>query len=166
MSRPNARLSAVLFVTVLAFWATGEVWGIGFILGATKDELKLKYDLEVQDHGTGRVTIVFTLADEGRLTPLDAVLLVIPEEGKQADGSKSVDLSVSIDMSETDNGKRIGRIHILKSLAERAEISLDTHKLDGKVEPLTHYHHRIRISEYLKNTASKETAPGKDRPKN
>jgi len=52
-----------LSLTVLAVLAlmTDQACAVGFILGQTKDELELKYDVSVQDHGPGRVTIVFTL---------------------------------------------------------------------------------------------------------
>jgi hypothetical protein len=124
--------------------------GIGFILGETKDELKLKYDLSVQDHGTARVTVVFTLADEGRLKPLDEVQLVIPAREKNKDGGNWVDLVVSIDVRKSDDGKRVGRVHILKDLAERAELRLNTHTMDGKMDPETRLHHVIPIAKHLK----------------
>ena len=57
---------------------------IGFILGETKDELKLKHGVSVQNHGTGRITFFLTLADEDRLRPLDEVQLVIPGQEKSA----------------------------------------------------------------------------------
>src|ERR1700683_4103948 len=40
---------------------------MSFYLRETKDQLKLKYEVAVEEHGSGRVTVVFTLADEGRL---------------------------------------------------------------------------------------------------
>src|SRR5687767_2762588 len=78
-------------------------WAEGFELGESKEQLKLKYDVEVADHGTGRVTVTFTLVDEGRLKPLDrGVSLVVPSD----DGTKSVDLSVSVKGKRID-GKQI-----------------------------------------------------------
>ena len=137
----------------------GQAWGIGFVLGQTKEELKLKYEVAVQDHGTGRVTVVLTLADEGRLKPLDEVQLVIPSREKNKDGSYWMDLVVSIDMRKTDDGKRVGRVHILRELAERAEIQLNTHTLDGNMDPLTRLHHVIPIAKYLKNAPAAAGKP-------
>jgi hypothetical protein len=106
---------------------------------------------------------VLTLADEGRLKPLDDVELVIPAEETNKDGSHWVDLVVSIEMHKTDDGKRIGRVHMLRSLAERAEIRLNTHTMDGKMDPMTRLHHVIPIAKYLKSAAT--TAPGAESKK-
>lgn len=150
MKRRFLSLAMVLAGAVVTCTASRSR-GIGFILGQTKEELKLKYDVEVQDHGTGRVTIVLTLADEGRLKPLDEVQLVIPAQQKNNDGSYWMDLVVSIEMRPIEGGKKVGRVHILKDLAERAEIQLNTHTMDGKLDPMTRLHHVIRIADYLRN---------------
>jgi hypothetical protein len=149
-------VAAVSFWTV-AFWTADRAWGMGFYLHQTKDELKLKYDVAVEDHGTGRVTVVFTLADEGRLKPLEAVQLVVPAQAQNPDGSHWMDLVVSIDMSETDGAKRVGRVHLLKGLAERAEIQLNTHTMDGKLDRFTRLHHVIPIARYLKDAPAAAT---------
>ncbi|HVW00048.1 MAG TPA: hypothetical protein VHB77_06905, partial [Planctomycetaceae bacterium] len=77
MGRRNLCVSVFAFAAVAL--VANLVWALGFQLGQSKDELKLKYDLEVQDHGTGRVTAVLKIADEGRLKPLNSVDLVIPD---------------------------------------------------------------------------------------
>jgi acylphosphatase len=146
----TVRYGMVVFAVAAAVvWVSGRVLGIGFILSETKEELKLKYDVLVEDHGTGRVTAVLTLADEGRLKPLDEVELAIPAQEKNADGSYGMDLVVSIGMTEIDGGKRVGRVHIRKDLAERAEIRLNTHTLDGKLDPRTRLHYIIRLAKYM-----------------
>ena len=136
-------------VAVLAL-VSHQCWGIGFHLGHAKDELKLKYDLAVTEHDSGRVTIVFTLADEGRLKPLDEVDLVIPGQEKNQDGGHWMDFVVSIDMRETNDGKTVGRVHLRKEWAARAEIWLNTHTMDGKLDPLTRLHHVIPIAKHMK----------------
>src|SRR5580704_10015869 len=159
------RLSAVLLVAAVSFGTVDRAWGEGFYLRQTKDQLKLKYEVAVEEHGSGRVTVVFTLADEGRLKPLEAVQLVIPAQEQNQDGSRWMDLVVSIDMAETDGGKHVGRIHLLKGLAERAEIQLNTHTMDGKLDPLTRLHHVIPIAKYMKHAPAAATrlpADGKD----
>jgi hypothetical protein len=157
------RLSTVLLVAAVSFWKADRAWGIGFSLGQTKDELKLKYEIAVEDHKTGRVTVVFTLADEGRLKPLDEVQLVVPAQEKNKDGSRWMDLVVSIDMIKTDGGKRVGRVHLLKELAERAEIQLNTHTMDGKLDRLTRLHHVIPIAKLLKDAPAAATPPAAER---
>ena len=157
------RLSAVLLVAVASFWTADRACGIGFYLSQTKDELKLKYEVAVANHNSGRVTVVFTLADEGRLKPLDEVQLVVPAQEKNKDGSRWMDLVVSIDMIKTDGGKRVGRVHLLKELAERAAIQLNTHTLDGKLDRFTRLHHVIPIAKYLKDAPAAATGAAADR---
>ncbi len=147
-----------LFVVALVVAAiTGRAWGLDFGLGETKEELKLKYDIAVEEHSfdgasTGRVTVVLTIADEGRLKPLDGVELGIPGQEKSKDGSNWMDLVVSIDMKKTDDGKRVGRVHLRKDLAERAVIRLNTRTLDGKTRNLTGgMYHAIPMAKYLKS---------------
>lgn len=157
----SRRYFAMALVAATVGSAASHVWGIGFILRETKEELKLKYDVAVQDHGTGRVTIVLTLADEGRLEPLDEVQFVIPAQEKDKDGGHWMDLVVSIEMRKTNDGNRVGRVHIRKDLADRAEIQLNTHTMDGKMDPLTRLHHVIPIAHYMNSapTAAKPAVP-------
>jgi hypothetical protein len=96
----------------VAIAATDRADAIGFILGESKEELKLDYDLSVTDHGTGRVTLVFTLDDEGRLAPLDEVQLAIPAEEKNEDGGRWMDLVASIDILKTTISGRCAGIGI------------------------------------------------------
>jgi hypothetical protein len=137
-----------LCVSLFAFVAVGLVaslaWALGEKLGQSKDELKLTYDLEVHDHGTGRVTAVLKIADEGRLKPLDSVDLVIPGSDKTGYS----DLSVSLATSKED-GKTVARAHLKKELAERAELQLKTHAMDGKSSPRTWYFYAISLAEHM-----------------
>jgi hypothetical protein len=133
--------------------AGNSAFAIGFVLSESREQLKLNYKVEVTDHGTDRVTIVFTLADEGRLAPLEAIRMVIPAETKNSDGSYWIDLTVSVEMRPQPDGTRIGRIHLRRDWAARGEIQLDTHTLDGKLDPLTRLHHVIPLKEAVTNAA-------------
>ena len=139
------RSSLIVFVAIVLAaslaWAMGEIFS-----GDTKEELELEYDVSVKDHGTGRVTVTLTIADQGRLKPLRSVGLHIPSR----DGNGYFDLSLSLATSEVD-GKQVVSVHLIRELAERAEIWLSTGFLDGKQEVLTSYHHVIPIAEYLEN---------------
>ena len=117
---------------------------MGFQLGASKDELKLKYDVSVYDHDTGRVTIKFELVDEGRLKPITSVDLSIPSEEKHKRGGFKSDLTMSMALTK-DGDKQVARVHIRKDWAERAELHIKTGHLDGKLEPLTWYYHSIPL---------------------
>lgn len=147
MKSRTLRWTILLPVVAVLALVSHQCWGIGFHLRHTKEELKLKYDLAVTEHDSGRVTIVFTVADEGRLKPLDGVDLVIRS---QEDGGKWMDMVVSIDMQATNDGQAVGRAHLRKEWAARAEIWLNTHTLDGKLDPLTRLHHVIPVARHLK----------------
>ena len=146
------RLPAIVFAAIVL--PASLVWAIGFQLGETKEQLKLKYDVSVKDHGTGRVTVVLTIADQGKLKPLNSVVLVVPGKDRK-DGSGYVDLSLSLATREVD-GKQVVRVHLLKELAERAEFQLRTSHLDGKQEAWTWYYHVIPIAEYIKDGGQKK----------
>jgi hypothetical protein len=152
-------VSLALFAAIIL--PPSLAWAMGEQLGETKEQLKLKYDVSVTDHGTGRVTVTLTIADQGRLKPLTSVDLVIETEeaykaSKAGRGySGYVDLSVALATREED-GKQVVRVHLLRELAERAQIQLKTSTLDGKSEPLTWYYHIIPIAKYLKNGEQKK----------
>ncbi|MBT6486212.1 MAG: hypothetical protein HOK71_16320, partial [Planctomycetaceae bacterium] len=133
----------------------GLAWALEFQLGETKEQLKLKYDVSVADHGTGRVTVVLTIADEGRLKPLNSVDLVISsKEQIKNGGTGRPDFVLSMATREV-NGKQVARVHLIKDLAERAEFQLKTSQFDGK---LIMVYHVIPISDHFKKAAQKAAA--------
>lgn len=138
----NVCLAGLTFVACIL--AANGAWAIGFELGETKEELKLKYEVKASDHKTGRVTVTLTLEDEGRLGPLDSIDLQIAD----AAGPGYVDLSISLAVRKVD-GKQVVTVHLLRSLAERASLQLRTHSLDGKKQGLTWYYHAIPLEPYL-----------------
>jgi hypothetical protein len=148
----------VLGATLLMTTALAR--GEGFGLGETMVQLKLEYEVSVKDHGTGRITVTFTLTDEGRLKPLNSVDLSIPSKDKHKSGGNMSDLSLSLATRKVD-GKLVATVHLKKDLAERAVIRLTTSNLDGKQLPLTWYFHSIPIAEYLKNGEQTKGAPEK-----
>ena len=78
------RLPAIIVAVIVL--PAGLAWAVSFQLGETKEQLKLKYDVSVTDHGTGRVTVVLSIADHGRLKPLDSVDLVISSKEQIKNG--------------------------------------------------------------------------------
>ncbi len=143
------RLSLMVLAALVL--AAGAAWAMGFQLGETKEQLRLKYDVSSVDHGTGRVTVNLTIADEGRLKPLDSVDLVIPSN----DGTGFVDLSLPLATRKV-GGKLLASVHLKRELADRAEIQLRTSTLDGKKEALTWWYHVIPIAKYIKNGEQKK----------
>lgn len=129
---------------------------LGFQLGESKQQLELKYDVSVYDHDSGRVTIEFTLEDEGRLKPINSIDFHIPSAEKHDGGGFKSDLTVSMATSK-EGEKRVARIHIRKDWASRAEIHLKTNYLDGKQEPLTWYYHAIPLKSLVARAKPHET---------
>src|SRR5204862_7296887 len=72
-----------------------RAWAMGVILGQSKEELKLQYDVAWMDHHNGRVSVMLTIADEGKLKPLSSVDLTIPGQVQEKDGSRLPDLFLS-----------------------------------------------------------------------
>jgi hypothetical protein len=97
-------------------------------LGESKDRLKLDYTVSVTVHQTGRVTVVFSLKDEGRHKPLPPVDLGIPSD----DGTGCYHLATSQE-SRDENSQKIARIHIHRDWLKNAKIDLKTAHLDGKM---------------------------------
>jgi hypothetical protein len=149
-------LLAAFVLTADLAWACEGVRTLG---PRANEELQLKYNVTVVDHGTGRVTVVLTIADEGRIKPLDDVELMIPME----EGSGSVDLMVSLVTRQVD-GKRVARVHLRKDWAERAQIWLKSSSIDGK-KVLERTNYTIPISPYLKTAPAALSAPATEQKK-
>ena len=145
MSR-KVRLLLVI-VAVIAVPASCAL-AMGLRLGESKKELKLNYEVSVYDHDSGRVTIQFDLIDSGRLKPITSVDLSIPSKEKHKGGGFKSDLTMSIGLSQVGE-KQVGRIHIRKDWAERAEIHIKTRNIDGKETPLTWYYHAVELKDLV-----------------
>ncbi|PQO46981.1 hypothetical protein [Blastopirellula marina] len=121
---------------------------LGFLLGESKEELNLEYDVSVYDHDTGRVTVEFTLQDEGRLKPITSVDFHIPSTEKNDNGGSMSDLTMSMALRK-EGANQVARVHIRKDWAERAEIQIKTRHLDRKQELATWYYHSIPLKELV-----------------
>jgi hypothetical protein len=144
----------------ILFFIPSHTWSMGVILGQTKEQLKLKYEVSVYDHGTGRVTVTIALADEGRLKPVRSVDLKFPSKDTFQDGVHMVDLSLSLATTKKD-GKLVASVHLKKEWAEQAQLWLSTSYLDGKTLALTSYHHVIPIAKYMKNAPATPPRPAR-----
>jgi hypothetical protein len=129
---------------LLALTLTANVAsGLRQPLTESKDQLKLKYDLAITDCGNGRVMIVLTISDEGRLAPLDAVELAV--NSKDSTGQPEVWLSMAI---RKQNGKQTASVELMRDLAQRAELYLLTSHVDGK-QTTEECEYPIRVADYL-----------------
>jgi hypothetical protein len=120
-------------------------------LGPSKDEWGLKYDVAVHDADGDNLTVVFTLADEGRLKPIYSIDLVAFSKQTDSQGGRSYDVMEPIKLKPADDGKRVGQAQIRKEFVDRAKIRIITLTLDGKRQPSGGVFYDIPIAKYLKN---------------
>ena len=130
MSNRFSRWATGLLVVAAIVLTAQQTWAIYYGLPPSKDEWKLKYDVEVLDDNTDTVTVVFTLADEGRLKPVHSYTLVAYRDN--SDGSKSYDLQARLELKPTDDGKRSARLRIRNDLVGRTMIRVLTLTVDGR----------------------------------
>jgi hypothetical protein len=99
----SIRLSRVATgVLVLAAMALlpGLCWAVYYQLGPSKDEWGLKYDAAVSDADGDNATVVFTLADEGRLKPFYSIEVVAFSK-PDSQGGRTYDVKAPIEDSAT-----------------------------------------------------------------
>lgn len=120
--------AAVMIIALLM--VAQAVSAAGVILSETKEQLKLQYDVAI-DQRASQVAVTFTLADEGRLKPITGVYLCIPTEKAEKNGGRYADLYVPLAMT-TVAGKQVVNFELTEEWARRAEIQLITLTLEGK----------------------------------
>lgn len=148
----SIRLSHVatgLLVVATMVLTSERSWAIRFALGPSKDEWKLKYDVAVYDSDGDKVTVVLTLADEGRLKPIYSIDLVAFSKQTDNQGGHSYDATVPIELKTTQDGKRAGQAQIRKEFVNRAKIRIITLTVDGKRQPSGGAFYDIPIAKYL-----------------
>ena len=158
MSIRFSRLAMATLVVAAMVLMSGRSWAIYAGLGPSKDEWGLKYDLAVSDADGDKVTVVFTLADEGRLKPFYSIHLVAFSKQTDIQGGRSYDVKVPIELKTTEDGKRAGQVQIRKEFLDRAKIRILTQMVDGKRQPSGGAYYDIPIAKYL-NKASTAASP-------
>ena len=148
MSIRLSRLAKGMLVVAVMVLMSERGWAIRQGLGPSKNEWGLKYDVAVSDADGDKLTVVFTLADEGRLKPFYSVDLVAfskPDSG----GSRTYNFNEPIKLKPGDDGKRVGQGQIPKKFLERAQIRIITLTVDGKRQPSGGAFYDIPIAKYL-----------------
>jgi len=149
MSIRLSRLATGMLVVAAVVLMSGRCWAIYYGLGPSKDEWGLKYDVAVTDAGSGTLTVVFTLADEGRLKPIYSIELVAFSKQTDSQGGRSYDVKAPIELKPTEDGQRTGQVQIPKKFAAGAKIRILTQMVDGKRQPSGGAHYDIPIAKYL-----------------
>lgn len=139
-----------MLVVAAIVLVSGRCWAIRQGLGPSKDDWKLKYDVAVSEADGDKLTVVFTLADEGRLKPIYSIDLVAFSRQTDNQGGRSYDVMVPIELKPTQDGKRAGEVQIRKEFVDRAKIRIITLTVDGKRQPSGGAFFDIPIAKYLK----------------
>jgi hypothetical protein len=131
----NVRLSRLLTTTLVAavtLLTSGPSWAVYNLLGPSKDEWGLKYEVQVNDAGSGMLTVVFTLADEGRLKPLALIELIALSKETDSQGGHTYDVKAPIVLKPIHDGRRAGQAQMRKEFADRAQIRILSNRVDGQ----------------------------------
>ncbi len=123
---PRATGLLVLIAVVLM---TSRSWAVWYALGPSKDEWGVKYDIEVDAANGDKLTVHFTLADQGRLKPIHSVL-VMAFSNPDRTGTNLV--KTPITLKPTEGGKLTGQVEVGKEFADRAVIRIFTLTVDGR----------------------------------
>jgi hypothetical protein len=138
---------------------SGRSWAIYNVLGSSKDEWGLKYDVQVNDAGGDTVTVVFTLADEGKLKPFYSLEVIAMSKETDTQGGHGYDVKKLIELKATKDGKRVGQVQIKKEFLDRAQIRILTEMVDGQPQRAGLACHEIPINKFLDKTPSAVASP-------
>jgi hypothetical protein len=125
-----SRLATGALFAVVALVA-GTSWAIYEELGPSKDDWKMKYEIQVTPAGGNALSVAFTLADEGRLKPVHSVTVIVFSEPDRS-GARRYELKEKIELKPTSDGTRAGQVQIHKDFAERAVVRVLATRVDGR----------------------------------
>jgi hypothetical protein len=123
-----------MLAVVVVLLMSDRSFAIYYGLGSSKDDWGMKYDVEVNDAGRDTVSVVFTVADEGRLKPFDLIELIAFNRETDEQGGHSYDVKSPIVLKKTKDGRLAGQVEMPKQFLDRAQIRILTRTLDGKAQ--------------------------------
>ncbi len=100
------RLATTILMVAVSFTDAGRCWAVYNLLGPSKDEWGLKYDVQVGDAGGGTLSVKLTLADEGRLKPIATIELIAFSKETDSQGGHSYDVKAPFVLKPTRDGRR------------------------------------------------------------
>jgi hypothetical protein len=153
-----SRVASAMLVAAAIVLMANCCWATFFGLGPSKDEWGLKYEVAVSEADGDTLTVVFTLADEGRLKPIYSVDLIALSKQTDSQGGRSYDVKAPIEFKTTKDGRRAGQVQIRKEFADRAKFRILTQNVDGKRQTSGAAHYDIPLKKYL-NQAPAEPSP-------
>ena len=155
-------LATKILVVAITLLTAGRSWAVFNLLGPSKDEWGLKYEVQTSDAGGGMVTVAFTLADEGRLKPLALIELIALSKEIDSEGGHTYDVRAPIVLKPTHDGRRAGQVQMRKDLVDRARIRILSGQVDGQPQQsgwalLA----EIPINKFLHNGAAEAPMPSR-----
>jgi hypothetical protein len=161
MSIRFSRFATGMLVFAALVLTTGVSWAVFHQLPQSKDEWGLKYDVAVDDAGSDKVTVKFTLADEGRLKPIYSIE-VIAFSRPDATGGRTYLAKERFEFKPNKDGVREGQVQIPKKLAEGAIIRFLTLTVEGRRQTAGAAYHDIQLKKYLNGAPTVATPPAKN----
>jgi hypothetical protein len=149
-----SRLAVGVLVVAAAVLGAGRTWAVYWDLGPSKDEWKMKYEVEVSAAEKDKLNVVFTLSDAGRLAPIYSATVVVfsPVE---FDGGSTYELKAPIKFEMTKEGGAIGQVQIDKRFGNRAKIRILTLHVDGKKQTDGARYYDIPLKKFLDKAPAK-----------
>ena len=158
MSTRLSRLATGMLVVAAILLMSGRSWAIYYGLGPSKDDWGMKYDVAVNEVDHDTLSVVFTLADEGRLKPIYSLELIAFSKETDNQGGHGYDVKAPIELKPTKDGRRAGQVQIRKEFADRAMFRILTHMVDGQQQPSGGAYYDIPLNKFL-NKAPGAVAP-------
>lgn len=149
MSNRFSRLATGLLVVAAVVQMSDISWAVFYKLPPSKDEWGLKYDVQVEAADSNMLSVLFTLADEGRLKPVYSIEVVAFSLETDSMGGRSYDVKAPIQLKETKDGIRAGQVRIRRDLADRAMIRILTLTVDGQPQTAGAAYHDIPLRKFL-----------------
>jgi hypothetical protein len=164
MSTRLLRLATATLVVAVTLLMSDRSIAIYYGLGASKDDWGMKYDVVVNEDDRDTVSVVFTVADEGRLKPFDLIELIAFNKETDEQGGHSYDVKTPIVLKKTKDGRLVGQAEMPKQFLDRAQIRILTRTLDSKPQSGLSYY-EIRIKKPLNKTpATASSSPSPSAP--
>lgn len=120
--------------TVVVALVAGAAWAIHEGLPQSKDDWKLKFEVQLTPAAGNLTTIDFKLLDEGRLRPLHAVNVIAlgaPNPG----GGRDYKVNARFELKPTSDGYRAGQLQVPSECVEGAFLHFLAKRVDGRPRP-------------------------------
>ena len=149
-----SRSLAAMLVVAAVLLTSGRSWAIYNVLGPSKDEWGMKYDIQVQDTGRDTVTVVLNVADEGRLKPLYRIELISMNPEADNQGGHAYDVKTIIKLQKTEDGRLVGQAEMPKKFVNTAQMRLMSDHFDTQPQ-----HWLVNYEVPLRRFLDKSPAP-------